>query len=109
MVAARRQLLGAASPARSSSCQSQPQGRLMGLMTSAGSLGRFLGPALAVLPLPLTFSEMPRPLTGEMLTMVHAGYLQAFTAGAALVGASLGCILLLKVPAAPVEDSSVGV
>ena len=77
------------------------QGRLMGMMTSAGSLGRFLGPALAVLPLPLTFSEMARPLTGEMLTAVQAGYLQAFTAGAGLVAASLVCILLLKVPVQP--------
>jgi len=84
------------------------QGRLMGLMTSAGSLGRFLGPALAVLPLPLTFSEMARPLTGDMLTAVQAGYLQAFTAGAGLVAASMVCILLLKVPAAPVEESHLG-
>jgi len=86
------------------------QGRLMGLMTSAGSLGRFLGPALAVLPLPLTFSEMARPLTGEMLTAVQTGYLKAFTAGAALVGASLVCILLLKVPAiAPAEEPKANV
>jgi hypothetical protein len=82
------------------------QGRLMGLMSSAGSLGRFLGPALAVLPLPLTFSEMARPLTGDMLVAVQAGYLQAFTAGAALVAASLVCVLLLKVPASqqPVSE-----
>jgi len=44
---------------------------------------------------------MARPLTGEMLTAVQAGYLQAFTAGAGLVAASLVCVLLLKVPAQP--------
>lgn len=81
------------------------QGRLMGLMTSAGSLGRFLGPALAVLPLPLSFSEMARPLMGEMMTSVQAGYLQAFTAAAGLVAASMICVLLLKVPSQPVEET----
>ena len=75
------------------------QGRLMGLMTSAGSLGRFLGPALAVLPLPLTFSEMARPLTGDMVEAVQNGYLTSFTAGALLVAASFGCVALLKTPA----------
>lgn len=74
------------------------QGRLMGLMTSAGSMGRFLGPALAVLPLPLTFSEMARPLSGDMLDAVQKGYLTSFTAGALLVAASLGCVILLKTP-----------
>ena len=74
------------------------QGRLMGLMTSAGSLGRFLGPALAVIPLPLAFSTLPRPLEGELFDAVHTGYLTAFSAGAALVGASLLCVLLLKIP-----------
>jgi len=75
------------------------QGRLMGLMTSAGSLGRFLGPALAVLPLPAAFSEMVRPLAGDAIAAVHQGYLQSFTAAAALIVASLVCVLLLKVPA----------
>ena len=74
------------------------QGRLMGLMTSAGSLGRFLGPALAVIPLPAAFSEMVRPLTGETAVAVHAGYEFAFTSAAVLIAASLGCILLLRVP-----------
>jgi multidrug resistance protein len=75
------------------------QGRLMGLMTSAGSLGRFLGPALAVLPLPVTFSEMARPLTGDVAEKVQNGYLTSFTAGALLVAASFGCVMLLKTPA----------
>lgn len=81
------------------------QGRLMGLMTSAGSLGRFLGPALAVLPLPLAFSEMQRPLAGETLLAVHTGYLHSFTASAALVLTSLACILFLRVPAQAPDNS----
>jgi DHA1 family tetracycline resistance protein-like MFS transporter len=74
------------------------QGRLMGLMASAGSLGRFLGPALAVLPLPSNFSELPRPLTPESFQGVSQGYLTAFTAGAGLIAASMVCVLLLKKP-----------
>jgi multidrug resistance protein len=74
------------------------QGRLMGLMTSAGSLGRFLGPALAVIPLPVAFSTLTRPLQGEMFDSVQTGYLTSFSTGAALVVASLVCVLLLKLP-----------
>jgi multidrug resistance protein len=74
------------------------QGRLMGLMTSAGSLGRFLGPALAVVPLPAAFSTLVRPLQGEVFDTIQAGYLVSFSAGAALVGASLLCVLLLRLP-----------
>ena len=74
------------------------QGRLMGLMTSAGSLGRFLGPALAVIPLPAAFSTLARPLQGDLLTTVQQGYLTAFSAGSALVAASLLCVLLLRAP-----------
>jgi multidrug resistance protein len=74
------------------------QGRLMGLLTSAGSLGRFLGPALAVVPLPAAFSTLQRPLQGDLFDTVQAGYLTSFSIGAALVAASLLCILLLKLP-----------
>ncbi|MEI6715335.1 MAG: MFS transporter [Verrucomicrobiota bacterium] len=74
------------------------QGRLMGLMAAAGSLGRFLGPALAVLPLPADFSELARPLSEQAMLGVSAGYVTAFTAGAALVAASMVCVLLLKKP-----------
>jgi len=76
------------------------QGRLMGLMTSAGSFGRFLGPALAVLPLPLNFSTLMRPLSAEVLPSIQTGYITAFTGGAILVGVSFLCVLFLKVPAA---------
>lgn len=75
------------------------QGRLMGLMASAGSLGRFLGPALAVLPLPANFSALKRPLGSEVLGSVDLGYLVSFSGGAALIGASFLCILALRVPA----------
>jgi multidrug resistance protein len=37
------------------------QGRVLGLNAAAGSLGRFLGPMLAAIPLPLAFSEWQRP------------------------------------------------
>jgi hypothetical protein len=74
------------------------QGRLMGLLTSAGSLGRFLGPALAVVPLPAAFSTLQRPLQGDLFETVQAGYLASFSVGAALVAASLLCVLLLKLP-----------
>jgi multidrug resistance protein len=74
------------------------QGRVLGLMSAAGSLGRFLGPALAVLPLPADFSTLTRPLEGAMKASVNAGYQTAFTASAILVAAATACILLLRVP-----------
>jgi DHA1 family tetracycline resistance protein-like MFS transporter len=74
------------------------QGRLMGLMASAGSLGRFLGPALAVIPLPGNFSQLPRPLAPEVLGSVFHGYLVSFSLGAALIAASLLCVTALKIP-----------
>ncbi len=82
------------------------QGRLMGLMTSAGSFGRFLGPALAVLPLPFNFSALSRPLSPDVLSTVHNGYLTAFTGGAILVGLSFLCVILLKVPAQSEAESA---
>lgn len=75
------------------------QGRLMGLLTAAGSLGRFLGPALAVLPLPVAFSTLSRPLSKDVYETVSTGYLVSFSAGATLVAASLLCVLILKTPA----------
>ncbi len=74
------------------------QGRVLGLTSAAGSLGRFLGPALAVLPLPANFSEYARPLTGPVLDAVNAGYRTAFTASAALVALATVFALLLRVP-----------
>jgi DHA1 family tetracycline resistance protein-like MFS transporter len=63
------------------------QGRVLGLMAAAGSLGRFLGPLLAVLPL-----HMPQ------LAFFKDGYTTAFTWSAILVGVSLLCLLALRVP-----------
>ncbi|MEI6870932.1 MAG: MFS transporter [Verrucomicrobiota bacterium] len=82
------------------------QGRLMGLMTSAGSFGRFLGPALAVLPLPFNFSALSRPLSSDVLSTVQNGYLTAFTGGSILVGVSFLCVILLKVPVQPEAESA---
>jgi len=74
------------------------QGRVLGLMSSAGSLGRFLGPALAVLPLPANFSLLTRPLTGATLDLVNAGYRTAFTSAAGFVALATVFALLLRVP-----------
>lgn len=77
------------------------QGRLMGIMASAGSLARFLGPALAVIAFPKNFSEIPRPLTGVIGEQISSSYQQAFSLGALLVAASLVCIALLRTPPLP--------
>ena len=75
------------------------QGRLLGLMAAAGSLGRFLGPKLAVRPLPANFSELPRPLDATMFAVINQGYRSAFSVAAWLVVAATICVLLLRVPA----------
>lgn len=80
------------------------QGRVLGLMAAAGSLGRFLGPAFAVLPLPGNFSELARPLTGATFTLVNQGYRTAFSAAALLVLAATVFALLLPVPADDVAE-----
>jgi MFS family permease len=72
------------------------QGRVLGLSAAAGSLGRFLGPALAAMPLPAGFSQWPRPLTGSMLSAVHNAYATAFTISAALLLAALAVIAIMR-------------
>jgi DHA1 family tetracycline resistance protein-like MFS transporter len=72
------------------------QGRVLGLSASAGALGRFLGPALAALPLPAGFSEWPRPLAASHLAAVNHGYLAAFSTSAALLLAAFAVIALMK-------------
>jgi multidrug resistance protein len=79
------------------------QGRVLGLMAAAGSLGRFLGPALAVLPLPSNFSQLARPLSGPVLETVNAGYRTAFSVSAGLVVVATIFTLLLRVPKDEVE------
>jgi predicted MFS family arabinose efflux permease len=69
------------------------QGRVMGLMSASGSLGRFLGPILAVLPLPLAFSEFARPLGDADRILVDLGYGKAFAFGAGLIALSMLCVL----------------
>lgn len=82
------------------------QGRVLGLVSAAGSLGRFLGPALAVLPLPANFSTLDRPLQGATRLAVNAGYQTAFTASAALVALATVFALLLRVPKEEVVEDS---
>jgi DHA1 family tetracycline resistance protein-like MFS transporter len=74
----------------------QMQGRVLGLMQSAGSLGRFLGPIVAVLWLPGNFSEMARPLAGDWLARVDHGYTMAFIASAAIMVASAFVIVAIR-------------
>ncbi len=83
------------------------QGRVLGLMASAGSLGRFLGPILAVLPLPALFSEMSRPLVPVQFEQVNTGYVTAFTWSAWLVVIATVCLLLLRVPKDAPEEGAV--
>jgi MFS family permease len=72
------------------------QGRVLGLMAAAGSLGRWLGPAIAVLPLPAGFSEGAH--TGTDLVAVNHSYVVAFSWSAGLVLLSALCLLFLRVP-----------
>jgi multidrug resistance protein len=74
------------------------QGRVLGLMAAAGSFGRFLGPALAVLPLPANFSELARPLDPAAQAVISHGYQTAFSGSAALIAVATVCALLLPVP-----------
>jgi MFS family permease len=77
------------------------QGRVLGLSSAAGSLGRFLGPMLAALPLPLAFSEWERPLTGEHLAAANHGYLVAFSWAAGFLVVTAIVAILMRVPKDP--------
>jgi len=72
------------------------QGRVLGLSASAGALGRFLGPALAALPLPAAFSDWPRPLGGDALSAANHAYIVAFGASAAIMVLALILILAMR-------------
>jgi fucose permease len=72
------------------------QGRVLGLMQSAGSLGRFLGPIIAVLWLPSNFSELARPLANDLLAQVDRGYGAAFLVSSFVMIASALIILGMK-------------
>jgi multidrug resistance protein len=77
------------------------QGRVLGLNSAAGSLGRFLGPMLAALPLPMSFSEWSRPLSGEHLAQANHGYLVAFSWSAGFLVVTAIVALLTRVPKDP--------
>ena len=80
----------------SRSASGHAQGRALGLNSSAGSLGRFLGPMLAALPLPLGFSEFARPLTGDTLQAVEQAYRTSFTwAAVFLVAAAVAAAFVI--------------
>jgi DHA1 family tetracycline resistance protein-like MFS transporter len=77
------------------------QGRVLGLSSAAGSLGRFLGPMLAALPLPLAFSDWERPLTGDHLAAANHGYLVAFSWAAGFLVITAVVAILMRVPKDP--------
>jgi MFS family permease len=74
------------------------QGRLSGLLSLAGSIGRFLGPSLAMLPFPDDFTRLGRPLEQHLLEIANGGYLRAFSQGAVLILVSFACIAVLRTP-----------
>lgn len=77
------------------------QGRVLGLNAAVGSLGRFLGPMLAALPLPLAFSEWDRPLSGQSLASANQGYLVAFSWAAGFLLVTAVVAALMRVPKDP--------
>jgi DHA1 family tetracycline resistance protein-like MFS transporter len=74
------------------------QGSLMGLLSLAGSLGRFLGPTLAMVPFPGDFTRLGRPLAQGALELANQGYLRAFSEGAVLILISFACVAAVRVP-----------
>jgi len=72
------------------------QGRVLGLNASAGALGRFLGPALAALPLPAAFSDWARPLAPDVLAIANHSYTVAFSASAGIMVVAFLIILAMK-------------
>ncbi len=83
------------------------QGRVLGLMAAAGSLGRYLGPKLAVWPLPANYSEFTQPFPEPLASQVRAGYVTAFTWSAILVGVATFFLIMLRVPRDQPEGVSV--
>jgi sugar phosphate permease len=80
------------------------QGRVLGLNSSAGALGRFLGPWLAAIPLPAAFSEWPRPLAPAALSAANHAYATAFSVSAGLM--IVACLLILAIK--PLEIQTPG-
>lgn len=72
------------------------QGRILGLMQSSGSLGRFVGPVLSVAPLPAAFSQIDRPLAGDLLANVNRGYTIAFLIAAGTMAISVLLIAVMR-------------
>jgi hypothetical protein len=56
---------------------------------------------LAALPLPLAFSEWPRPLTGESLAAANSAYMTAFSWSAAFLVVTAVVALVMRVPKDP--------
>jgi multidrug resistance protein len=72
------------------------QGRVLGLSQSAGSLGRYLGPMLAALPLPAAYASLPDLIPAEMMNVVNRGYVIAFHTAALIMVAALFCVIAMR-------------
>lgn len=72
------------------------QGRVLGLNQAAGSLGRWLGPMIASLPLAANFSAVPRPLSPELKLAFGHGYTVAFSTAAYIMVGALVFILIMR-------------
>jgi multidrug resistance protein len=72
------------------------QGRVLGLAQAAGSLGRWLGPLLAALPLPADYSTLPDRIPDALKGIVTNGYTAAFHTAALFMLASLVCLFAMK-------------
>lgn len=83
------------------------QGRVLGLMAGAGSLGRYLGPTIAMLPIPAAFSDLVENPQPHALDLVNHGYLVAFTWSAGLVVIAAACLVALRVPRDIPEEATV--
>lgn len=59
------------------------QGRMLGLMASAGSLGRVIGPLIAVIPLPAAYATLTR--TPENVAMLKHSYTISFSVAAGII------------------------
>lgn len=76
------------------------QGRVLGLNSAAGSLGRWLGPLIAACALPLGFSDFDRtkPLDAATVALLENGYITAFTWAAWFLVAAAVVAMVMKVP-----------
>ncbi len=76
------------------------QGRVLGLSSGVGSLGRWLGPLIAACALPAGFADFDwtKALDPQTTALLDHGYTTAFTWAAWLLVAAAVVVMALKVP-----------